>query len=116
MNPGGSSRLWFLNWFNCAIIYSCCCSASFGKLGDIELPSSPWQFEHTCAAMVLAGVLGFARERERSMEEQPAPTVTSTSARVKEVRFMLTLQKIRPSNWDRLTARAARGFAYEAAL
>jgi hypothetical protein len=39
-------------------------------------------------------VLGFARERERSMEVQPAPIATSASARVNEVRFMLILQKI----------------------
>jgi hypothetical protein len=42
----------------------------------------------------LAGVLGFARERERSMEEQPATMATSASARVMEVRFMSILQEI----------------------
>jgi hypothetical protein len=50
------------------------------------------------------------------MEVQPAPVATSTSVRVKEVRFMLILQKIRSSDPDRLRARAGRDFECEATL
>jgi hypothetical protein len=50
-------------------------------LGDTELPVTPWQFEQTCCASVVADTAGSARLRERSMFEQAARTAGAATSK-----------------------------------
>lgn len=65
-----------------------CLAAKLGKLGDTELPVTPWQLEHTCSAITEAETAGFATSRDRSGLAQPTDTTAAAAAKTRVADFM----------------------------